>query len=322
MDQSVKVSDLSAAVRHMLPVIFLSTVLAAILSMALAWIIPPKYEVTALVAPPSDNFSEVLPSGSGLSGSLSSILGGSASSVSEFDKFDEVVNSPALAQRLISDHPEVITTIFRNQWDPETKSWHPPHTLGSLVKQTIRTMFHRPAWAAPNANDLSAYIKGSVTIANVGRSGMKSVTFSYPDPAFALRFVTLLRQEADALLRENAYQTTTTKIAYLLNQLQTASVRELHDALTQLLLREERRVMLMRNSLPFSAEFVAPPVKPTTPAGMTPFVVLTVSIFSGLIISTFISLWAYNNFDAVKRYDFRRWLFISRRPLRRASNQI
>jgi hypothetical protein len=305
MEQSIKISALTAAARHMLPLIILLTGLAVVAMLAYGRLSPPKFEVSMLIAPPSDSFSLNAPAGLGAAGGLSGLLsGGSASSVNDFDKFPEVISSPALAQRMIDRHPDVMRKVFANQWDAQSGSWREPGGLGAFAKKLIRSLFGREGWMAPNANDLSRYINASVLITNIGRSGMKSMTFAHTDAKFALTFLKFLHQEADGLLREDAYSSTTTKIDYLLKQLQTASVKELRDALTQLLINEERKYMLLRNSLPFSAAIVVPPVLPSTPVGMSPPMMLAMGILLGLMVSSLVCVWLYLAFPAVRRRNF------------------
>lgn len=119
----------------------------------------------------------------------------------------------------------------------------------------------RSHYFAPKQKDwtpakLSAYIKRRVTIHRHGITSMKTLQYWHNDPQFAQFFLTKLHAAADTLIRKNHNQQAKQRVEYLQNRLRSTPNIEHKQILNQLLLEQERSLMLSAIDQPFAANIV------------------------------------------------------------------
>jgi hypothetical protein len=243
---------------------------------------PPTYTATMLVAPPS--VSQVQTQGLG---SLGDMLGGTGAPES-FKLYLQMIVSQGAADRMEHDH-HVMQKVFGAQWDAQNNRWRPRTGLKAWISDALHVIIGRPpAPDAPSREDLQGFLQGSLRVDTpvVGAS-VRTISFSSADPNLAPQFLLWAHDAADHLVRESTRQRAVDMISYLRDRLPSVSNTDEHYALTNLLVEQERTLMLLSNGIDYSAMIVDPPVVPEKPfpsVGKT----LVLFMFAGLGVT---ALW-------------------------------
>lgn len=131
------------------------------------------------------------------------------------------------------------------------------------------SMFHFSSdLGLTTADEVSRYLKRSVTLRQIGPTSSQLISYRHPDPVFAARFLMDLHRVTDEMIREDAKQQTEKKIIYLQNALQENYNPDHRKALVDLLMLEERNRMLVSMDRPYAADIIEPAsvaAKPVSP---------------------------------------------------------
>lgn len=165
------------------------------------------------------------------------------------------------------------------------------HYDGVLSKIADDRMF---AWQARDEMSpalVSLYLRRNVRVEPIGLTGSRKISFSHPDPQFAVKILTHLHTIADETIRQKSATETQERIAWLQKELAQSINPDHRAALTALLLAQERRRMLVSMDQPFAAELVEPPAATPKPDWPSKPLVLLGGIFVGMLAGfTFASL--------------------------------
>lgn len=176
---------------------------------------------------------------------------------------------------VLAKNLRVMHTIFANQWDEETQTWHPPpEGRWARYRREIKEYLGLPVqpWHPPTGEDLLYFLTGNVQVLGDPRKPyLTKVALYYPDRDFAVYFLNLMHQTCDNILRQKETQRTSQNIAFLTKTLATITIAEHRTAIAQVLSDEEKRAMSARNDLPFAAEFFERPWAATFPSYPVPF---------------------------------------------------
>lgn len=268
-----------------------STLLLSILYLHIA-----TYEYTAEIK----IYPVQSPSGNGISrqlGGLASLAGVSLQNSqqgSPFELYSEEIYSREIADILSADH-NLMRAIYRSEWDSETSQWKDPKGILSSIIATVKVTLGVPSrkWHAPNGARLQDYIKANVKLAEKPRKSTVTISYSNPDPQFAVAFVNALHKASDDQLRQRALERSTKYINYLSNKLQSTTVAEYRAALVAILSDQEKLSMIASSNVPYAADSLGSAtasLKPTTPQ---PRLVLMASTFVGLMVGVLIVLVRY-----------------------------
>jgi hypothetical protein len=133
------------------------------------------------------------------------------------------------------------------------------------------------------ADMLPDYLLKRVRIEPLGSTSSRVISYSHPDPAFAVRLLGHLHTIADETIRQKTDAETRERISWLQRQLAQAGNPDHRQALTSLLLAQERRRMLVAMDQPFAAELVEPAAASSRPDWPCPPLVMLVTIFAGML---------------------------------------
>jgi len=240
------------------------------------------------------------PSGNGINrqlGGLASLAGISLQNNqqgSPFELYSEEIYSREIANILSADH-NLMRTIYNSEWDSETSQWKDPKdTLSSIiatVKFTLGVPSHK--WQAPNGARLQDYIKANVKLAEKPRKSTVTISYSNPDPQFAVAFVNALHKATDERLRQRALERSTKYINYLSNKLQSTTVAEYRAALVAILSDQEKLSMIASSNVPYAADSLGSATASLKPTNPQPRLVLMAGAFVGLMVGALIVLVRY-----------------------------
>lgn len=212
----------------------------------------PHFRAQAVVAP-------AVPMGAGASASNAAGLSNedifalrfvfqhiNAGQGSDFQRFETIFNGPSVAAILLKD--ERILAGLRN--DQALR-------IGSDQA--------REPW---NVRRLSDYLQKRVKLESAGISSARRLVYSHSDQQFAEYLLGAVHHVADGLIRKNVREEAKARVDYLMGALGQTSNPEHRRALTNLLMEQERVLMLVSIDQPYAAAMVEPPssgIKPDWP---------------------------------------------------------
>jgi uncharacterized protein involved in exopolysaccharide biosynthesis len=238
-----------------------------------------QYTATMVVRPPA----EASATGGGRAAALSSMLPGLSSLIGnggrgDYDQFNVLLDSNELSERIVRLYPNVMQTIFKAQWNPETRTWSHQGTATEL-KEFVKSVLGLQPWHAPNAEDLRLYLRTHLSSSTDIKTSMTTLTFTAPNPEFARDLVVLMHKAADDLVRDQARLRSEARIKYLEANLPNVTQTDQHEILTQLLITEEQQQMMVQADPYFSAIPVDTPIiaqRPNWPPVMPVIFIFTV----------------------------------------------
>lgn len=206
--------------------------------------------------------------------SLANISMPSTQNEIQFQLFVESLLSRDLAND-IAKNQDIMVALYGNQWDPITETWfEPPISTLAQVKQWLRGVLGlAPAlpWHAPNGENIQSFLSDNLRVNQDPRKTyMVTLTLTSNSRDFSIRFLNLLVQTADERLRQKALERARVYISYLTAKLNTVTVAEHRDALTQALGEQERYAMVASSGKPFAAEVFQSPWASNLPASPSP----------------------------------------------------
>lgn len=288
-DESVSlVSILKTVWEHKTTILITSSV-SILIAVIYLFIATPKYTATMILAAVQVQGNSP---GLGALGQFSAISGiriGESDAGLRFSSFIDLLPSQAVSKRLLEDQ-KFTQKIFANEWDQDNNKWHPqPGIFGFLIRLPDK-LFGRPTWSPPSSVRLSEYLSDNVGIRDFGDAGMKTISFDHKDPAFAVEVLQKIYKAADNELKVDALIRTRQYVVYLEKRLLSASVAEHRQALSQLLVDQERNQMLMEADLPFAARVVSDATVSDQPTKPKVVVTLIVALLIGILVGV---LWIF-----------------------------
>ncbi|MFZ4688904.1 MAG: hypothetical protein ACOYLS_06680 [Polymorphobacter sp.] len=242
-------------------------------------------------AAPSSSGSRV-PSALGGLAALTGLAAGGPEAVSPFRLYLDAIYSPEVAARLARD-PVLMHTLFVNEWDAPGRRWRQPRGLLGGIKRGVFGLFGLPqfGWQAPDGNRLQAFIADAVTVRQSVRTPIATIGFNYPDPVFAVRFITRLSDTVDDVLREQQTARTRGNIAYLASKLDSVTLAEQRQALVTALTEQERQAMLAYGNAPYAADPFDIATASPEPTRPRPVPLLAGASVAGLLLGFVLAVW-------------------------------
>lgn len=216
--------------------------------------------------------------------------------VSTLDRYLQLMSSVRLAERLETEHG-LLRQTFAQYWDPDAGRWRPARGWTERIKRAILGFFGFPEWRAPTPAHLAEYLGDRIDIGRAGTSGLRLLSVSHPDGAFAVQLLGAAHAVADDLLRGDALTRLRAEIRELERSLEEADRPARREALERALAAHYEAEALLSTDQPYAAELVSPPAAGPLPSSMSPFLVLTLAGIVGLILGLFVVFLR----DALKR---------------------
>lgn len=297
----------------------LSVIVAVLLALFYLRVTAPSYDAEMVVAPATDN--NLTPNlGSSLGGisGLASAAGirlPDSETVTPFAKFIELTQSEALADRIQKKY-NFLKFFNRGRWDWSANQWRPATGILSQMQQIMAAVTGVQKPTNPTSFDLAKILQERLTIEIIPKTGMRRIGFSDRDPKIAVFFLTVIHNEADEMLREDAQSRSNRQIAYLRERLQTVTVNEERTALSNLLEVQEQQAMLSESGLAFAAHLVEPPMVSDRPTSPKPSVVLLSAIVLGTFVGALLAIARMALTNAQGPWTFSHIFFAVRRLVR------
>ncbi len=249
---------------------------AVILGLIYLAVVTPSYTVTLVVAAVENE-------GPGMSelGSISSLLSLGRTPATLAKSYQDLINTPFFASRLIAKHPEILHHLYPDQWDAEKKEWHPPSNIKFFIKRMLFGVIGRTAWAPPGADALSEQLTNNVSIAPSKENAYIVIEYKTYDATFGKNLLGWLHAEADANMRARDVNSTDSRIQFLKYMLtQTENVAE-QQAINRMIMFNVNKLLNVKNNLPYAMEVIAAPMSTDLPRDPKPFKILLIAIVLG-----------------------------------------
>ncbi len=245
--------------------------------------------------------------------SLANISMPSTQNEIQFQLFVESLLSRDLANDMAKNQ-DIMIALYGAQWDPVSQTWfEPPVSTVSQAKNWVRGVLGLAPtlpWHAPNGENLQSFIKDNLRLTQDPRKPyLITLTLTSNSRDLSIRFLNLLVQTADERLRQKALERARTYINYLTAKLNTVTVAEHRDALTQALGEQERYAMVASSGKPFAAEVFQSPWASNLPASPSPRQAFLIWTILGAVAGTAFAFLRYRY-----RHQLQRSAWVQRLP--------
>ena len=288
---SIDLFEFLRFVRRRLMWILGAALLGVMLALVYLNIATPKYSATLRVSAAS--------TGGGLGGAMGQLGGiaamagldfaqGSGAAASPFELYLDKLRSHANAKALARD-PDVLRHIFYKEWNVEQRRWQEPDTLVRNLDNSLRRIAGQPRdYRPPDADKLAEYLtdKVGVTAAKPKDPPLTTIYFEDRDPAFAATLLNRMHGFADDAVRRQALRRAVQNSRFLTGRLAMMQNVDQQRSLSEILLDQERQIMMASSSVSFAATPSQPAV--TSPEPVRPKVPTT--IIAGLLLGALFGL--------------------------------
>jgi len=262
----------------------------------------PQYTAITVIAQQEAGQSNPLNSSSALK-ALSSLTGNEVGMQSEIDEFLKLLTTPSVSRRLIERLP-VMEHLFHSEFDAEKKQWKRPQGMLSGVKGIIYPALGIPPKTSLNEFDLAAYISGHVIVSKDRATSLVSVSFSDPDPAFAVQFLSTLFSVADEQMRNAIKVRAGNNVKSLGRMISSLDNADLKLSLITIFQTQEQRYMLASSGDTYAFRYVQAPATSGQQTWPAVWAILGVAVIAGVTISFLLSLLIYLTVQAAPSHGF------------------
>lgn len=248
----ISLGDIVATLWSRRLMIVLVTAAFAASSIAVALLLPEKYDASIVLSPVSDDASGGKLGGGGGGGLLSQFgglaaLGGISLGGSSGRRAEALatLKSAALTEGFIEDNG-LLPLLYPKKWDAVAKTWK------SDDPEKIPTL-----WKAERK-----FAESIRSIAEDKKTGMVTMTITWRDPKLAAEWATGLVARANSILRARAISEAQSNLNYLNEQLRKTSVVELQSAIYGLIETQIKQVMVANGSEQYAFRVIDPAREP------------------------------------------------------------
>jgi hypothetical protein len=244
-------------------------------------------ELKVMPAQPSDSLLQ------GSLGGLAAAAGvkiGQGQSAPPFVVYPVQLKSREIAEVLTKDS-FIMQTLFANNWDAKLGIWKEDKNITRSIVKNIKSILGIPVypWRAPAAPEVQKILENFVEINEDKSTSIQTLSFASANPEFAKQFLWKIHKASDAKLRERSLARSEKNVEYLQRKLNTLDVTTYKQALTEILVQQERQRMVASSNIAFAAEPLGLPYTSTNPTRPRSFIILLfmfcASILTGLILS-------------------------------------
>ena len=260
------------------------------LAVTALWLVTPAYTAAMVIGPTARVGSAAMgarvPTLNGRDSAGVAEPGAGDESLSDFARYLELFGSGPVADRLAAD-PTILRALFAERWDAEAERWRPPPGLFPAVKRALLAMAGREDWVEPDGDRVARALRDRLVVDMLRSGPMRRITFRHPDRTIAVDLLGRIAAATDAHLRAEAARRSAAQIAHIKLRLGAVTVAEHRQALSDLLLDQERVAMMIGVELPFAADMIQPPTAATLPDWPNPAVVIPLAGLGGLVAAGF-----------------------------------
>ena len=230
----------------------------------------------------------------GLSG-LASLAGVSLPTAgsSDFQTFRVLLQAEEVAAELMKDQA-IIRRIFVSEWSEESQTFKQPEpTLTRRAIGNIKALLTGETtelYIPPNAPRLSEWLSKAFSSSEDRDTGFLRLSSETSNPKLMLEVITAVTQITDRIIKDRFLAGGRNSVEFYQKKIAAARSRESREALAQLIMQEEQKLMLASNGNFFVAKPLTTPsvsLRPTSPKSS---LVLALAIVLGSFLGAAVSL--------------------------------
>jgi hypothetical protein len=215
------------------------------------WSTPPRYYVSIGLLPTETAGSDI--GESGALGALAGLVGLSSGPVPKFTRFVSSLYATGVAE-LMDKKYDMICRSYSGYCDRKTRKWRKSDTMDAKWDRVVADVAHLPDPDRPRtAYDLARYTESNVQFSSDKATHILTLSMEGTDPKFMSMFLTNLVQSANDYIKDQDRSVIQQYVDYLYAKLATNTNVSQRDALSSLVLEQERRLMLTSVNVPYAA---------------------------------------------------------------------
>jgi LPS O-antigen subunit length determinant protein (WzzB/FepE family) len=287
LKRSISVSEILDQLWSGRVIIILCFVLGMLYGAYSAWTQGPHFVAEMNLLPAESNSVDGNSSSSGALGLIAGLTGTNLGSVPKFTQFLSALHSTAVAQILDKKY-DMTCRVFAGYCDQQTHQWARRDGMRAWVNGVLASLSGLPDPNGPfTPAELAQYIYGSVEVTVDKANQVVKLGYQSPKPKFAAEFLTVLVQTTNDYIKNQDRTVLRQYVNYLANQAATTTNVAQRDAIDQLLLQQERKLMLSEVNVPYAASVLDGPT--VMPVNKAPKIIAMYSAL-GLAIGVLITL--------------------------------
>jgi len=239
-------------------------------AVAVAYLLPPVYRATAVIAPVEEDASGGLTGLMGQLGGLAPLAGVSLGGPNNTQQQIAILTSRAFTAKVVREN-DLMPVLFADLWDPAAKRWTVPDDEVPDLWDAYR--------AFDDIRDVSEDPK----------TGLVTVAIEWGDPEVAAQWVRLYIDTLNHYLQAEAVREAEDSIAYLLDQVDKTSNVEMRQTLFNLVEAQTKKAMLARVRDDFAFKVIDPPVAPDKRARPRRTLIVVVAFLASGVVAV---VWA------------------------------
>ena len=189
----------------------------------------------------------------------------------DFQTFRLLLQAEEVAKKLIN-RQAIMRQVFANEWNDQRKQFEQPEVSAKdqaiTAIKTLLTGEERKSYIPPDAARLASWISEAFEISMDRATGFLELKSETSNPELILKVMTSATTTTDRIIKDRFLASGRQSIKFYQNKIVAARSRESREALAQLIVREQRKLMLASNGNYFTARpLTAPSVSlyPTSP---------------------------------------------------------
>jgi hypothetical protein len=228
-------------------------VLGLVFGIFSVWMTPPTYNVSIGLLP-TDSANDIdVSGGGGTLSALAGLIGMGGGPVPKFNRFVASLHSTSVA-KIMDQKYDMICRTYEGACDRKTRKWKRQTGFEAWMERVMSQVAHLPDPDSPRtAKDLAAYTEGNVFLSSDRTTHILTLSMESRNPKTAIFFLQALVQSTNDYIRQEDRATIQPYVDYLNQKLSTSLNVAQRDALSNILLDQERRLMLSSVSVPYAA---------------------------------------------------------------------
>lgn len=228
-------------------------------------------------------------------GGFASIAGISLpmSPTGDFTIFKELMTSVEVS-KIVFNNKDLVKEIYANEWDLSNNSFSEPQISNNRAYinkfKRLVTGNKEVNYQPPNVRRLATYISNNLTVEKDEDTGFIIITTETSKPDMLLSLISEVTKATDNIMRQRYINFSQEPLDFYKDKLRVSRSREHREALAQLIIVEEQKLMLAERGKYFTAQPFIDPVISLYPTSPKPKLALIISLIFGLFIGSGIIL--------------------------------
>jgi hypothetical protein len=211
----------------------------------------------------------------------------------DFKTFEVLLQSEEVASELLSNKL-MLREIFAGEWNVEGERFQQPpsSTIGAVIRGIKKTLTGNTSaeYSPPSTGRLSEWLKNSFSVSEDLNTGFLKLTAETPNPALVISVLSEATKITDQIIKDRFVKEGEKSVIFYQQKIAAARSREHREALAQLIMQEEQKLMLASNGNFFIAKPLTTPsvsLRPTSPKSP---LVLALALVLGSFVGIAITL--------------------------------